>query len=546
MKKFARKALLFATGLLLLLFFTNNFGLIDIQKTAIVTAIGIDAAEEGGFDVTAQIAVPDASGADTASNVTVRGTETVGEAIAELNRKTGWFPYARTLQSDPVGQRYRAGKRIPRPRLFPPQRICGRFLPGGPLRDDRRRNSRRRLAHRRPRLRSHCQSTLRRSSKDGPGLGDKPARFCQRLLFGRGKRIFTAAFRLAQAKSEGGSGGQSGDSGNSSSAGGSGSGKSGGSSDVFDASRTALFVRGQLTALLETEETLAYNLAVSGTDMAFGDVIVYEGDREVIYHLKIDIGKKSQKLQIKGALPVLEFSIRAQAQVVDANKAGTRTEIAATAIVPDHVLRAAEERFEKELRAAADKAHATGCDLFALKQKLHRFHPRNTRRCKKICCKTCASPVTSVLKRCADGSPYPPRPVFPHGAPHSPRPTFCFGARCNFLRVLFPLCPPGIRRNPERGPLGGASGAMRPCTNDARNMPFRSFLLERRASFAPTAGSAKKGEGRPLSALSLFGVPAGNRTRNLQRRRLSLYPIALRTRARIPRPLVRIIIANFL
>ena len=44
MKKFARKALLFATGLLLLLFFTNNFGLIDIQKTAIVTAIGIDEA----------------------------------------------------------------------------------------------------------------------------------------------------------------------------------------------------------------------------------------------------------------------------------------------------------------------------------------------------------------------------------------------------------------------------------------------------------------------------------------------------------------------
>ena len=72
-----------------------------------------------------------------------------------------------------------------------------------------------------------------------------------------------------------------------------------------------------------------------------------------------------------------------------------------------------------------------------------------------------------------------------------------------------------------------------PCLNGAR----RSLL--RRAQ-------PKKGEGRPLSALSLFGVPAGNRTRNLQRRRLSLYPIALRTRARIPRPLVRIIIANFL
>lgn len=376
MKKFARKALLFATGLLLLLFFTNNFGLIDIKKTAIVTAIGIDAAEEGGFDVTAQIAVPDAGGADTASNVTVRGTETVGEAIAELNRKTGWFP---TLVHCSL---ILLGKDTAQENVF---RALDYFLRSEYVEDSC--------------LVALCETTAAETLGAGSPIGDLASAAIAKVLsaeaqktglvsvtnlrdfakgyFSEGKSGFLPQLSaLPQAKSEGGSGGQSGDSGNSSSAGGSGSGKSGGSSDVFDASRTALFVRGQLTALLETEETLAYNLAVSGTDMAFGDVTVYEGDREVIYHLKIDIGKKSQKLQIKGALPVLEFSIRAQAQVVDANKAGTRTEIAATAIVPDHVLRAAEERFEKELRAAADKAHATGCDLFALKQKLHRFHPK--------------------------------------------------------------------------------------------------------------------------------------------------------------------------
>ena len=92
MRKLSSKLLLLAAGALLLLFLTNNFGLIDIQKTAIVTAIGIDAGEGGTFDVTAQIAIPDAGGANTASNVAVPGAETVGEAIAELNRKTGWFP----------------------------------------------------------------------------------------------------------------------------------------------------------------------------------------------------------------------------------------------------------------------------------------------------------------------------------------------------------------------------------------------------------------------------------------------------------------------
>lgn len=80
-------------GALVLLFFSNDFGLIDIQKTAIVAAIGIDRSEEteGRWSVTAQIAVPDAN-ANKASNVSIPSAETVGAGIAEVNRKTGWYP----------------------------------------------------------------------------------------------------------------------------------------------------------------------------------------------------------------------------------------------------------------------------------------------------------------------------------------------------------------------------------------------------------------------------------------------------------------------
>ena len=86
------KAFVFGAAALFLLFFSNDFGMIDIQKTSIVTAIGIDAAaEEDLVDVTAQIAVPDETG-KKASNVAVKGAATVGEAIAEFNQKTGWYP----------------------------------------------------------------------------------------------------------------------------------------------------------------------------------------------------------------------------------------------------------------------------------------------------------------------------------------------------------------------------------------------------------------------------------------------------------------------
>ncbi len=93
MNKFWAWVFLVAAGALTLLFFSNDFGLIDIQKTAIVAAIGIDTSEEteGQWSVTAQIAVPDAN-AGKASNISIPSAETMGAGIAEVNRKTGWYP----------------------------------------------------------------------------------------------------------------------------------------------------------------------------------------------------------------------------------------------------------------------------------------------------------------------------------------------------------------------------------------------------------------------------------------------------------------------
>ena len=409
MRKLSSKLLLLAAGALLLLFLTNNFGLIDIQKTAIVTAIGIDAGEGGTFDVTAQIAIPDAGGANTARNVTVPGAETVGEAIAELNRKTGWFP---TLVHCSL---ILLGERAAEEDVF---RALDYFLRSEYVEDSC--------------LVALCADTAAAALGAGSPIGELASAAIAKVLsaeaqktglvsvtnlrdfakgyFAEGQSGFLPTLRAQpRAQSEGGAGGSSGSSSGGSSEGGSG-GSSGGSSeggsgdssggsseggsgggasaggqssagggqksDVFDAAETALFFRGRRTAALSADETLAYNLAVSGTDMAFGDVTVFEEGAEVHYQLKMNIGKKKRRLRLEGGVPVLTFTIRAQAQAVDADRAGSRLEIAQTAIVPDHVLRAAEQKFERELRAAAETAHAGGCDLFSLQQMLHRFYPK--------------------------------------------------------------------------------------------------------------------------------------------------------------------------
>lgn len=80
-------------GFLLFFFFSNDFGLLDIQKTAIVIATAIDREGED-FLLTTQIAVPQASkqGEQVEPVQMESRGKTVAEAFSKINEKTGWYP----------------------------------------------------------------------------------------------------------------------------------------------------------------------------------------------------------------------------------------------------------------------------------------------------------------------------------------------------------------------------------------------------------------------------------------------------------------------
>ena len=84
---------IFVVLFLAFLFFSNDFGLIDTQKTAIVTAAGIDR-EGDEFILTSQIAIPQSStqGKSTQAVQMVSRGKTISEAFEQINAKTGWYP----------------------------------------------------------------------------------------------------------------------------------------------------------------------------------------------------------------------------------------------------------------------------------------------------------------------------------------------------------------------------------------------------------------------------------------------------------------------
>ena len=514
MSKFWQRAFVFAAAFLLLLFASNDFGLIDIQKTAIVLALGVDAsAQEGLLDVTAQIGSADANGAAQASNITIERVSTVGEAIARLNRRTGWYPTfvhcrllllgGKTAERDVFGildyflrseyiedscllalcaGRAQAALEAGAPggeltanaiaKVFSGEAQKTGLVSAVSLREFAKGYYGAGASGRLPYLTllQEAESGPPQGSGQGaasasaPGLASAAASasgsdFASAAASASGVASAAAsafgpdlasaaasasASGLASAAasapvlegegfvsvSEGGnfvsasegegfvsasggaqpsgalaegkkgaltpcassSGGQ-GDSGIgadmlsstggnkewltpcASSSGGQG-GSGAGGQEVFDVSQTALFAGGKKVGMLRASETLAVNLAEISTDFAYAAVRVQEEGAEVVYQLKVRIEGKKKKLRIEGGVPVLSVRVRALAQVIDAARPAGLVEVAESAIVPAHVLRAAEEQYRAAFLSAAERAHAAGCDLFSLHEKLRRRFPR--------------------------------------------------------------------------------------------------------------------------------------------------------------------------
>lgn len=366
-RKISLRLAAFGAALLLLLFFSNDFGLIDIQKTSIVTAVAIDAGDEG-VDVTVQIAVPK-SGSTTASNMTVKNAPTMVDAIAELNLKTGWYPtlvHCRLIL---------LGEEAAKENVF---RNIDYFLRSQFVEDTC--------------LVALCRGRAEKALTAQSPVGDMTYAAIEKVLsseaqqtglvsvnilrdfskgyYGAGESSFLPLLTVREDAKAGGT-----DASASPDASGGGSANANGKA-VFDASETALFLRGRQVETLNAEETLAFNLADTDTDFAYGNVTVSEQGEPVVYSLKMKIGKKKLNVRAEGELPVLHFSIRARAQVADVSRAGSTREVAQSFIVPENVLRAAEETFRARLSDAFSKAQESGCDLFGVCAALQRFYPK--------------------------------------------------------------------------------------------------------------------------------------------------------------------------
>lgn len=384
MKNLWKKICLILAGAVTVLFFSNDFGLIDIEKTAIITAVGIDLSEEG-FEVTVQIVVPQVSSSQAENKkaiVSGKG-DTVSYALHEIGTRTGWYPKLSFCNLIVMGkQMMQKGDVIA---------VIEYFARSVKIQDSA--------------VITACEGTAKELLQVSTPLDNLSAFALQKILIknpGQANDVFAVNLKLfsiglhsqsgaslipyiRKIGTTGTTGDKSSQSGSSepleslsgNTGGGTGSGDTEQKEYVFDATSSVLFNRGKPVAEFDKEMTFAMNFLIrrSGdTVYAVHDATV-DGKKED-YLLTVTENDCSLDLSIENGKPVMTVKMHIFATVDDTTEPQSPAESNYNYDLPDGVAEQAERQLTKTILQIFAIAKQTGTDIFKMKNKLYRYHHR--------------------------------------------------------------------------------------------------------------------------------------------------------------------------
>ena len=392
---------------LVFLFFSNDFGLLDVQKTAIITAAGIDR-EGDEFIVTSQLAIPQSSsqGKQSESVQIVSRGKTVADAFDQINAKTGWYPKLVFCNLIVLGEKATAYN------VFD---ALDFFLLDEYLSDDCLVATCDGLA--RDILNTQALVDPSSSVAIGKVLSPHAMRVGATLPvslreFASGYFSDSSAGYLPILKTEPqqeqiGQNGNTPPSSNDSSSQNQNSGSSsesanseqGGATNedssasdssqggksaqkqenkpVFSASETALFVKGKRVGKLNVSESFAFSAVKNKLRLA--PYSVEKGDNTCALNIKNNSSKL--RLQVgKDGRAQLNVKLSLTAGLLDYSKALPLDESADMGDVPSGVFAAAEKKLAGDILSVYEKARACGCDIFGTRDLLVKYKSRKLRR----------------------------------------------------------------------------------------------------------------------------------------------------------------------
>jgi len=384
------------------LFFSNDFGLLDVQKTAIVLAVGVDR-EDDSFILTSQIAIPQDSkqGKATETVQLVSRGKTIADAFEEINAKTGWYPKLvfcnLILLGNKTAERnvfdaldfFLRDEYLSDNCLVATCDVAAKDLLNTSALVDPSASVaiQKVLSAHAERVGTVLPSTLREfsigyfsESSSGflPVLKTRP----QQEQIGSdtsssgGSSGSSSSGSSEQNSEQSGSNSES--SQDSSSQGGQGGGqdsqksqnKQGNDKPVFSAGETALFSEGRRVGTLTEEESFAFGAVKNKLRLA--TYSVEQANKISTLTLK----RNSPKIRFtvgKNERPCLKITVTVSAGMLDYSASQRLEDIADVGDVPRGVFAQAEKKLAAEITRVFEKSRACGCDLFGIVEYLQKY-----------------------------------------------------------------------------------------------------------------------------------------------------------------------------
>ncbi len=372
LKKYSGFLYFIIIAVLSFMFFTNDFGLVDIRKTSVIVALGLDS-EDDELKVTAQVAVsqPSAAGENT-QFAFVKGTgDTVADALKEINGKTGFYPKL----------------------LFCDLIIIGESCHGRDIfeiLDFFYRNEYSSLTA----SVATCQGDASELLECKLPYGDDAATALERLLsaesqksgtvslvdlkkigqsnFGESKSCFMPYIVAQSHKCGGGSPENSGSGGGGGSSG-DGGGQSTSKGDEimeFTCERTALFTDGKFAALLEEDQAFALNLLTAD----IRHTTIKCENEGIKYTLGIRSISGGSSVDFENSRPQVKISFTAYASMQDRKAEYNPEDNSQDKALPEKFLNGANLSLKQSFASLMKALGDSGCDALGLKSELYANH----------------------------------------------------------------------------------------------------------------------------------------------------------------------------
>lgn len=390
----------FAIFLVLLgLFFTNDFGLVDIHKTAIITAVGIDT-EDGEVIVTGELVAPQPSQSGENIRYTqVQGSGlTIADALNEINAKTGFYPKLQFCHLILVGESCKERELFSLLACFYRKNfseltalvaVCeGKAADMLALKSEVEDSTSEAII-------KVLSDEVKKSANANPmnlkGIAltnySKSAAcympYVEANEQGTSENGGNGENIGGSGGNQGGSGGgSSGSSGNGSSGGGGesggsqGGGSSGGGSGSeekpmeFTARKTAIYSEGKFKGILDEKQSFALSAIKNDIRLA---VLPCDAD-DVHYTLGMKNVKGGVKLKVNEGIPELTVSFKSKAQINGARKHLDPQQIVFDDVVSDSVLQGAEEELKTRFSDLIETCRQADCDILGIKEQLYKHN----------------------------------------------------------------------------------------------------------------------------------------------------------------------------